>query len=66
MQEFNPKYSDRMTPMRAIALLSTLQSADIVLPATAGRKIRVRRISISLPAIFSSIAIVALGSYGWA
>ncbi len=34
-----------MTPMRAIALLSTLQSADIVLPTTDGREIRLRRIS---------------------
>jgi hypothetical protein len=31
-----------MTPMRAIALLSTLQSADIVLPTTDGRQIRLR------------------------
>ncbi|MGC9952511.1 MAG: IS1634 family transposase [Bryobacteraceae bacterium] len=34
-----------MTPMRAIALLSTLQSADIVLPTTEGREIRLRRIT---------------------
>jgi hypothetical protein len=34
-----------MTPMRAIALLSTLQSADIVLPTTGGREIRLRRIT---------------------
>jgi transposase len=34
-----------MTPMRAIALLSTLQSADIVLPTTDGRQIRLRRIT---------------------
>jgi hypothetical protein len=34
-----------MSPMRAIALLSTLQSADIVLPATEGRGIRLRRIA---------------------
>jgi transposase len=32
-----------MTPMKAIALLSTLQSADIVLPTTDGREIRLRR-----------------------
>ncbi len=31
--------------MRAIALLSTLQSADIILPATDGREIRLRRIT---------------------
>ena len=34
-----------MTPMRAITLLSTLQSADIVLPTTEGREIRLRRIT---------------------
>jgi transposase len=34
-----------MTPMRAIALLSTLQSADIVLPTTDGREIRLRRVT---------------------
>jgi len=36
-----------MTPMRVIALLSTLQSADIVLPTTDGREIRLRRITES-------------------
>src|SRR5271166_934700 len=34
-----------MSPMRAIALLATLQSADIVLPTTDGREIRLRRIT---------------------
>jgi transposase len=34
-----------MSPMRAVALLSTLQSADIVLPTTDGREIRPRRIT---------------------
>jgi hypothetical protein len=34
-----------MSPMRAIALLSTLQSADIVLPTTDGREIRLRRVT---------------------
>jgi hypothetical protein len=34
-----------MTPMKAIALLSTLQSADIVLPTTDGREIRLWRIT---------------------
>ena len=33
------------TPMRAIELLSTLQSADIVLPTTDGRELRIRRIT---------------------
>jgi transposase len=34
-----------LSPMRALALLSTLQSADIVLPTTDGREIRLRRIT---------------------
>ena len=34
-----------MTPMRAIVLLSTLQSADIIQPTTDGREIRLRRIT---------------------
>lgn len=33
------------TPMKALALLSTLQSADIVLPTTDGRELRLRRIT---------------------
>jgi hypothetical protein len=38
-----------MTPMKAIGLLSTLQSADIVLPTTDGREIRLRRITLPSP-----------------
>jgi hypothetical protein len=34
-----------LSPMRALALLSTLQSADIVLPTTDGREILLRRIT---------------------
>jgi len=34
-----------LSPMRAIALLSTLHSADIVLPTTDGHEIRLRRIT---------------------
>src|ERR1700691_3438598 len=34
-----------LLPMRALALLSTLQSTDIVLPTTDGREIRLRRIT---------------------
>jgi len=33
------------SPMEALSLLSTLQSADIVLPTTEGREIRLRRIT---------------------
>jgi transposase len=34
-----------LTPSQALALLSTLQSADIVLPTTDGREIRLRRVA---------------------
>jgi transposase len=34
-----------LSPMKALALLSTLQSADIVLPTTDGHEIRLRRIT---------------------
>ncbi|HXJ91735.1 MAG TPA: IS1634 family transposase [Terriglobia bacterium] len=34
-----------LSPMKALDLLSTLQSADIVLPTTDGREIRLRRIT---------------------
>ncbi len=34
-----------LSPMKAISLLSTLHSADIVLPTTDGREIRLRRIT---------------------
>jgi hypothetical protein len=40
-----PETFQPMTPLKAIALLSTLQSADIVLPTTDGREIRLRRIT---------------------
>jgi len=38
-------YVQPLSPMKALALLSTLQSADIVLPTTDGREIRLRRIT---------------------
>ncbi|MGC2446320.1 MAG: IS1634 family transposase [Candidatus Sulfotelmatobacter sp.] len=38
-----------MSAMKALALLSTLQSADIVLPTTDGREIRLRRITEPTP-----------------
>ena len=37
--------SVRSSPAQALALLSTLQSADIVLPTTEGRELRLRRIT---------------------
>jgi transposase len=38
-----------LSPMKALALLSQLQSADIVLPTTDGREIRLRRITEPTP-----------------
>ena len=38
-----------LSPARAMALLSTLQSADIVLPTTDGRELRLRRITEPSP-----------------
>jgi len=37
--------SSELSPAKALALLSTLSSADIVLPTTDGREIRLRRIT---------------------
>jgi len=39
-----------LTPVKALALLATLQSADIVLPTTDGREIRLRRVVTPTPA----------------
>jgi transposase len=41
--------ADPVSPMRALALLATLQSADIVLPTTDGHEIRLRRITEPRP-----------------
>ncbi|MGH9432680.1 MAG: hypothetical protein ACRD3T_14150, partial [Terriglobia bacterium] len=38
-----------LSPGRALARLSTLQSADIVLPTTDGREIRLRRVATPSP-----------------
>src|SRR5207247_1446655 len=38
-----------LSPAQALALLSTLQSADIVLPTTDGREIRLRRVATPDP-----------------
>jgi transposase len=37
--------AEPLSPMKALALLSTLQSADIVLPTMDGREIRLRRVT---------------------
>ena len=38
-----------LTPARALALLATVQSADIILPTTDGREIRLRRVTQPTP-----------------
>ena len=38
-------HAQPLSPLKALALLSTLHSADIVLPTTDGREIRLRRIT---------------------
>jgi len=38
-----------LTPARALAQLATLQSADIILPTTDGREIRLRRVATPTP-----------------
>ena len=38
-----------LTPARALTLLATLQSADIILPTTDGREIRLRRVTQPTP-----------------
>jgi len=38
-----------LTPVRALAFLATLQSADIILPTTDGREIRLRRVTQPTP-----------------
>lgn len=37
--------AEPLSPLKALALLATLQSADIVLPTTDGREIRLRRVT---------------------
>ncbi|MGH9345010.1 MAG: hypothetical protein ACRD19_14775 [Terriglobia bacterium] len=41
--------SSKLSPAQALALLSTLQSADIVLPTTDGCEIRLRRVATPNP-----------------
>jgi transposase len=41
--------NSNLSPARALALLSTLHSADIILPTTDGREIRLRRITTPNP-----------------
>ena len=54
-----------LSPMRALALLSTLQSADIVLPTTDGREIRLRRIAERTPEQKALLQQLGLSLPGW-
>jgi len=49
-----------MTPSQALALLSTIQSADIVLPTTDGREIRLRRVTTPSAEQKSLLALLGL------
>ena len=43
------KHPAELSPSRVLAILSTVQSADVVLPTTDGREIRLRRITTPTP-----------------
>jgi len=49
LKHLRRRRSSDLSPAQALALLSTLQSADIVLPTTDGREIRLRRIATPSP-----------------
>lgn len=45
MQHLLRRHPSKTTPAQALAWWATMQSADIVLPTTAGREIRHRRLT---------------------
>jgi hypothetical protein len=49
IQHLLKRKSSDLSPARTLALLSTLHSADIILPTTDGREIRLRRITTPNP-----------------
>jgi transposase len=49
-----------LTPARALALLTTVQSADIVLPTTDGREIRLRRVTTPTPEQKNLLALLGI------
>lgn len=49
-----------MTPARALALLAGVQSADIILPTTDGREIRLRRVTTPSPEQNSLLALLGM------
>ncbi len=49
-----------MTPARALALLAGVQSADIILPTTDGREIRLRRVTTPSPEQISLLALLGM------
>jgi len=50
----------RWTPARVLALLATVQSADIVLPTTDGREIRLRRVTTPSPEQSAVLELLAI------
>lgn len=51
--------SSNATPAQTLSLLATIQSADIVLPTTDGREIRLRRVTV--PSAEQGSLLTALG-----
>ena len=49
LKHFLDRRGTGLTPARALAQLATLQSADIILPTTDGREIRLRRVATPGP-----------------
>jgi transposase len=49
-----------LTPTRVLALLATVQSADIVLPTTDGREIRLRRVTTPSPEQSAVLELLAI------
>jgi len=53
------RHHSQMTPAQALVMLATIQSADIVLPTTDGREIRLRR--VTTPSTKQKLLLEALG-----
>ncbi len=52
--------NSQLTPARTLALLSTVQSVDIILPTTDGREIRLRRVTAPSPEQSSLLGLLGM------
>jgi transposase len=52
--------NSKLTPARTLALLTTVQSVDIILPTTDGREIRLRRVTAPSPEQSSVLALLGI------